>query len=146
MPISVRIVAILLSGAALAACGPLERDPDTEPAEDLELGQELYREHCEACHGGESGGSIDDVPPPHNEQGHTWHHGDCENLRMVMEGNREVRQNMLIQQGVSEEDAVMPSFQGTLSEEEAMAVLNFIKTWWTDEQRAHQERATDDLC
>ena len=131
----------------VAACGPLADDEEeVDIARDIDLGEELYMQHCEVCHGGETGGDIEDVPPPHNHNGHTWHHGDCENLRMVMEGNGEMRQNMLIQQGVPEEDAVMPAFEGTLSEDEAVAILEFIKTWWAEEQREHQELVTQDLC
>ena len=140
------LLPVALLSLLAASCGPLERESETATVDDLDLGEELYREHCEVCHGGETGGDIADVPPPHNEQGHTWHHGDCENLRMVVEGNGEMRQGMLIQQGVPEEDAVMPAFEGSLSEDEAMAILNFIKTWWTDDQREHQERVTSDLC
>jgi len=40
----------------------------------------------------------------------------------------------------------MPAFKDTLTEEEARAILGYIKTWWTDEQRRHQERVTRQLC
>ena len=143
----VRFSSLLLLAMLVAACGPLASDDDdNDVAQDLELGEELYYQHCETCHGGDTGGNIEDVPPPHNEHGHTWHHGDCENLAMVMDGTSEVHEQMLIDQGIPEEDAVMPAFEGTLSEDEAIAILNFIKTWWTDEQREHQERITGDLC
>lgn len=137
---------LLLLLVLVGACGPLGGDDGNDVTQDLGLGEELYQQHCETCHGGETGGDIEDVPPPHNENGHTWHHGDCENLSMVMDGNDEFLQDMLIEQGVPEEDAVMPAFQGALSEDEAMAILNFIKTWWTDDQREQQERITDDRC
>lgn len=143
---SIYPIPIVLVLALTAACGPLDRNSGADTTEDLELGEELYSRHCESCHGGETGGEIDDVPPPHNENGHTWHHADCENLRMVMEGNGEMLQQMLLDEGFPEEDVVMPAYEGTLSEDEAMAILNFIKTWWTDEQREQQERRTEDLC
>ena len=141
--LSVSIIAVL---ALLAACGPLDRDSEAEEVDELALGEELYRENCEVCHGGETGGEIHDVPPPHNAQGHTWHHGDCWLMDMVMDGNSEVRQQLLQDQGVPPEDAVMPAFGDQLSEDEAMAILAFIKTWWTEDQRQHQERVTADVC
>jgi mono/diheme cytochrome c family protein len=137
-------IIIILALLLASACSPFARDD--EPQDPIALGEELYRERCEVCHGGETGGAITDVPPPHNARGHTWHHGDCENLRMVMEGNREFRQEMLQAQGVPPEDTLMPSFQDQLSEEEAMAILEFLKTWWTEEQRVHQSNVTEDLC
>jgi mono/diheme cytochrome c family protein len=130
----------------LAACGPLADDGESETAQDIELGEQLYEKHCETCHGGETGGDFEDVPPPHNQNGHTWHHADCENLRMIMEGNPESWQQRLIEEGFPEDEVVMPAFEGTLSEDEARAILNFIETWWTEEQREHQQQRTEEMC
>ena len=55
-------------------------DPDV-----VLLGQEIYVQHCAACHGddleGQPNWRIRDenwlLPaPPHDESGHTWHHAD----------------------------------------------------------------------
>jgi mono/diheme cytochrome c family protein len=40
----------------------------------------------------------------------------------------------------------MPAFAGQLSEQEVEAILAYIKTWWTDEQRAAQARVTEANC
>jgi mono/diheme cytochrome c family protein len=139
--VSFAVVALLL----MAGCGTDESDQAaSEPS--LEQGAVLYEAHCLVCHGGETGGQITDVPPPHNAAGHTWHHGDCELLQMITEGNDEFRQGLLHQQGVPREDSIMPAFEDQLAEEEAEAILAYIKTWWTEEQREFQARATEQLC
>jgi mono/diheme cytochrome c family protein len=40
------------------------------------------------------------------------------------------------------EEQKMPSFQGTLTEEEVEAILAYIKTWWTNEQLVSQREVT----
>jgi mono/diheme cytochrome c family protein len=141
---------VCFGGAALALLF-LAGCRDEEPAEKstaafVEQGADLYEENCLVCHGGETGGEISDVPPPHNTEGHTWHHVDCWLLQMILEGNDEFRQELLQQQGVPPEDSVMPAFGDRISEDEALSILAYIKTWWTEEQREFQSRATEQLC
>jgi mono/diheme cytochrome c family protein len=40
----------------------------------------------------------------------------------------------------------MPAFAGELTEAEVEAILAYIKTWWTDEQRASQAAVTQTNC
>jgi mono/diheme cytochrome c family protein len=40
----------------------------------------------------------------------------------------------------------MPAFAGDLTEDEIDAIFVYIKTWWTDEQRAHQAEVTQANC
>jgi S-disulfanyl-L-cysteine oxidoreductase SoxD len=98
-------------------------------------GEELYQMHCAACHGGATGGDITDIPPPHNAEGHTWHHADCELERIVLEG-------MPRREGFPE----MPAFGDQLSVEEVQAILAHIKTWWEPDQRQFQADVTEQVC
>ena len=130
----------------LLACSSESAQTATLTPHQLELGQQLYSANCASCHGGATGGSMMSVPPPHNASGHTWHHPDCQIINTVLEGPGEMSDMMREMMGVPEESPRMPAFKGTLTEEEVRAVLGYIKTWWTDEQRRHQERVTRQIC
>lgn len=121
--------------AALAvACG----DGDTADPEVLARGERLYAASCIQCHGGPTGGHISDIPPPHNAEGHTWHHADCDLVDIVLDG-------LPPRAGASGGD-IMPAFRGRLSEDDVEAILAYIKTWWTDEQRRSQAEVTAAVC
>jgi S-disulfanyl-L-cysteine oxidoreductase SoxD len=120
----------LASGLAVLSC----QDPEPTDQE-LARGGELYQAHCVACHGGATGGSISDIPPRHNAEGHTWHHADCDLVDMVRDGTPP-------RPGYP----VMPAFGDELTDEEIRLILEHIKTWWEPEQRAHQAQVTDEVC
>ena len=63
--------------------------------------------------------------PPHTGDGHTWHHGDDQLRDVVMLGQGE-----------------MPAFGDVLTEEQVMSVIEYIKGWWSDEQRRYQADVT----
>ena len=127
----------VIGAAAVAGCAAFERaGPDDARAV---RGQELYEANCMACHGGATGGDIADIPPPHNAEGHTWHHPDCELVDITLEG-------LPARPGLPDDVPPMPGFADELSEDDVHAVLSYIKTWWTAEQRDHQERVTEQLC
>ena len=109
---------------------PLPENQDAS-AEPLARGAELYTANCQLCHGGATGGSLQDIPPPHNANGHTWHHADQQLMNMVMNGI-----------SFSLEKQKMPAFKGKLTEEEVHAILTYIKTWWTEQQRESQKKVT----
>ena len=79
---STRWLPLALVTIALAGCAPAEPDGEAQTAR----GEELYQAHCVECHGGATGGAMTDIPPRHNAEGHTWHHGDCELVDMVLDG------------------------------------------------------------
>ena len=118
----------------LAACGSDDGGSD----ETLSRGETLYKENCLSCHGGESGGEISDSPPPHNQNGHTWHHPDCQLTEITLRGPSAW--------GGTPGPGSMPAFEGRLSEDDIAAILAYIKTWWTDEQRAYQSDITQAQC
>ena len=136
-----RIVAVLALATTLsflvAGCGsgtPAEPSPmltdslATVTTQDagvggLRLGAQLYSANCQACHGDQEGrGGISEAPT-HNETGHTWHHPDVQLKDWVLNGKF---------------PGAMPALKDKLTEEEVDAILAYIKTWWTPDQRESQ--------
>ena len=111
----------------------------------VQQGKQVYGQYCAACHGTDGQGQFPDAPvmpdetgrygaPPHNEVGHTWHHDDALLFRYVQQG------------GMGDPDAFypMPPFGDQLSDDEIIAVIAYIKTMWTDDQRMYQQERTTD--
>ncbi|MBN8590593.1 MAG: cytochrome c [Anaerolineae bacterium] len=108
-------------------------------------GQQLYSQYCSSCHGVNGEGQFPSAPterdatgrfgaPPHNGNGHTWHHGDAMLIEYVRNG------------GISLSDPVnwypMPAFGEQLTNDQVMVILAYIKTFWSNEQRARQAEIT----
>lgn len=119
-----------------------------EPADGVARGEALYAEHCAACHGAELEGQPDwrsplpdgTLPaPPHDDDGHTWHHGDGLLTLYIREGGAVAMEAM----GVPGFRSGMPAFAGVLSDEDIAAVLAFIKSRWGERQRDYQQAATE---
>ena len=131
---------------ALAACGESLAPGDDaranpRDAAKVALGAKLYARTCALCHGARLEGQPDwrtrlpngRLPaPPHDDSGHTWHHPD--RLLFAITKNGVVPPHA---PGGYESD--MPSFGGSLSDEEIWAVLAYIKKQWTRE--VHSARA-----
>lgn len=126
-----------ISAATIAELAKIEDDTV------LSQGQEVYLSQCAACHGAEGEGQFPDNPlepdttgrlgaPPHDETGHTWHHDDDLLIRIIKDGGM----------GTAERFYTMPEFGSQLSDAEMYAVLAYIKTMWTDEQRLIQAERT----
>ena len=103
-------------------------------ADDLDTGRVLYADHCAACHGVDLEGAPDwqrsgpdglFPAPPHDETGHTWHHGDGMLFDYVQRGGQAVLDDL----GVSFTSG-MPGFGDILSAEEIEAILAFIRSTW----------------
>lgn len=124
--------ALALAGITLAvtACGGGGEDKEA-PKALVEKGATLYQQSCSRCHGGAKGGNLRDIPPPHNSNGHTWHHPDQQLTDMILNGIP-----------FSLEQEKMPPFADKLNEGDIQAILAYIKTLWTDEQRAWQATVT----
>lgn len=106
----------------------------------------LYAEHCAACHGAQLEGAPDwqrrgpdglFPAPPHDETGHTWHHGDGFLFAYTRYGGQAVLDEL----GVDFESG-MPGFDGILSAAEIDAILAYIRSTWPPEQRAFQQART----
>lgn len=87
-----------------------------------------------------------DIPPPHNANGHTWHHPDCQLIDTVLNGSGAMGEMMRRMMGAGEETPRMPAFKGKLSEDDVAAILAHMKTFWSGEQRQFQASMTIQEC
>lgn len=114
---------------------------------DLTAGQTLYVENCASCHGASlegqenwrSPGEDGRLPaPPHDETGHTWHHGDQVLFEYTKLGGRA----LMAAQGM-EFDSGMPGFGDQLSDQEIWDILGYIKSTWPDRIQEMQAVRTE---
>lgn len=136
----------LCAGAAAAVAAwlswpsPRTGSADPRDAQQVALGETIYRQHCASCHGARLEGQPDwrtrkpdgRLPaPPHDATGHTWHHTDEELFRITKSGLKPP----LAPEGYQSD---MPAFGGVLSDAEIRAVLAYIKSRWPPEILARQ--------
>lgn len=107
----------------------------------LARGETIYRDRCTACHGQHlegqpewrSRGPDGLLPaPPHDETGHTWHHADDLLFRITKYGVGAAINDPTYKSS-------MPGFEATLSDDEIVAVLSWIKSTWPPSVRAHND-------
>jgi mono/diheme cytochrome c family protein len=139
------MIAFLLIGIALVACSgggqPVVINGTPAPplptlaADRVARGESLYASHCAGCHGLNlegapnwqqpmADGSL--RPPPQDSSGHTWHHPDSQLVAIILEG------------GAAIYGGTMPPFKDKLSEEDALAILEFFKSKWGQDEREFQ--------
>lgn len=143
-----RFATITGAGVALAALGAWTwvgtRSPVSAQfqAVDLAAGEALYQENCASCHGAELEGQADwqsagpdgrFPAPPHDETGHTWHHGDA----MLFAYTKLGGEAALAEQGL-EFDSGMPGFGDVLSDAEIRDILGYIRSTWPERIREVQ--------
>ena len=128
------LLAALVAVLLMAACGD---DAEVETAE--MRGQRIYFNVCASCHGANLEGEANwqqrkadgTLPaPPHDENGHTWHHPDRQLFAITKEGTAAFapagyQTNML-------------GFGDRLGDDEIHAVFDYIKSRWPPEVRARQ--------
>ncbi|SHG86961.1 c-type cytochrome [Cognatishimia maritima] len=104
-----------------------------QDAESVARGAVLYQDNCAACHGealeGQENWQQRDedgfLPaPPHDETGHTWHHGDGLLFDITKRGTAAV-----VGDGYQSN---MPGFAEVLSDQEILDTLAFIKSTWSN--------------
>jgi mono/diheme cytochrome c family protein len=105
------------------------------------LGEKVYLANCASCHGkvleGQANWRKADnegyMPaPPHNEEGHTWHHSDNYLFLITKYGIERI-----IGQKYPNN---MPAYDSQLTDKEIVAVLSYIKSTWSERiQRAHDQ-------
>ena len=66
-----------------------------------------------------------------NEAGHTWRHSDAMLFKMIEKGWRHPFNKT--------DRLTMPAFGENLTDQEIHAVIEYLKTLWTDEQRKYQK-------
>jgi mono/diheme cytochrome c family protein len=116
----------------------------TEPVLQHELalvneGRSVYEHACASCHGARGEGAANwqgpdrngELPaPPHDSEGHTWKHSDAMLYRIVQQGWRDPFNRT--------ERLTMPAFNEQLSPGQIVAVVTYLKTLWTPQQRQFQ--------
>lgn len=131
----VGLFAVLGVGAYIWTAETAGPDVGVMPADvDIAVGEDLYKVNCAACHGVDlegqanwrSPGEDGRLPaPPHDETGHTWHHGDQVLFEYTKLGGRALMEA----QGM-EFDSGMPGFGDQLSDQEIWEILGYIKSTW----------------
>ncbi len=116
------------------------------PADNAELadkGRGLYAEACADCHGLRLEGQPNwrqrradgTLPaPPHDENGHTWHHPDPYLFAYTKFGGQRFMPD--------DRKSAMPGFGGQLSDREILAILVYIKSRWPEHIQERQARMT----
>jgi len=101
-------------------------DPATVAA-----GKVLYMHVCASCHGkrlqGQPLWQLEDQyrgqrAPAHDQTGHTWAHSDEDLFRMTRDGR--------FPQSPTGINSHMPAFRASLTDEQILAVIAFIKATW----------------
>ena len=142
----IAIAAGLLGVGGWAVWGP-SRQGVADPGNQRQLahGSAVYKKHCASCHGGNLEGqpkwrirkADGRLPaPPHDENGHTWHHPDAHLFQITGRG----LQPPLAPEGYRSD---MPGFEGVLKDEDIWAVLAFIKKSWPSHIRERQRRINE---
>jgi len=129
----------LVMGAMIAVANHVAIARAGDEAPPLDLGRTVYEQHCASCHGANADGAPNwqerdahgELPaPPHNAEGHTWRHSDADLYQMVNKGWRDPFNKT--------KRLTMPAFGDVLSREQIRAVIAYLKTLWTPEQRQFQ--------
>lgn len=119
--IGLAVVAVLvglifsLGGGAETAAEPLFNGQPAGPA--ASEGQRLYNQYCFGCHGPTGEGNQIAGIPPLDETGTAWQRSRGELESHILDGG-----------------ATMPELSGLVSPEDAGFLIDFIQTWWTEEQ------------
>lgn len=131
----------MLAGLAVVqGCLPTApREPSTPPdAQIVTRGAQVYAARCQSCHGDGAGRGRQPGVPTHGPEGHTWHHSDRD-LRTTIEEGSDSPTSRMMRDMMGPPDAPrMPGWKGVLSDEDIDAVIAYIKTFWTPEQRRWQ--------
>jgi mono/diheme cytochrome c family protein len=130
----------LIISLALIVAARGSRELPADPAV-LATGKALYGQHCATCHGanleGQPNWKVPDAngvypAPPHNRDGHTWHHPDS----LLLE---------IMAQGGTMPNRAMPGFGDKLSRDEMEAILAYIKSFWGPKELEFQQEVTKSM-
>ena len=114
---------------------------------DIAAGEALYATSCASCHGANLEGQADWRSPgddgklhapPHDKDGHTWHHGDALLFNYIKLGGKAA----LAEQGM-DFDSGMPGFSDSLTDVEIWNILGYIKSTWPERMREIQASRTE---
>lgn len=112
---------------------------------DVELrGQALYSTNCASCHGNGGQGQAHwksarpdgtRPAPPHDVTGHTWHHPDAVLFGIVKEGGAYAAPPGY--------PATMPGYKASLTDQQIIEVLTYMKTMWGPKERQYQSTMSE---
>lgn len=143
LPLFSAAVALMTSATGSAGERSLA-DPDDR--EQVARGAGIYTEACASCHGERLEGQDNwrtanpdgTYPaPPHDGDGHTWHHSDELLFNYTKLGGEEALK------GVPGVRSAMPGFGDVLSDQEIWHVLAFIKSNWPEPALRYQRSVSE---
>lgn len=122
-----RLILPMLLGLLLAACRVDEAPPAAltpTPADPATLGRETFAKWCVPCHGVDGQGFVNALNAPAlNADGEAYTLSDQAILDAIIDG------------GAASGGAMAP-LGNALTDEQEAAVLQYLHTLWTDEERA----------
>lgn len=113
-----------------------------DDAQIVARGEQIYAANCASCHGVNLEGQPDwrnrdengMMPaPPHDENGHTWHHVDQLLFDLTKFGLARTA-------NLENYQTNMPVYEGVLTDDEIIAVLSYIKSTWPEEIRLRHDQ------
>ena len=141
------LLSAILAAATLAEAPSLSTVQSATPVPlatpdpgEVALGRQVYLQNCAACHRPNAEGAPNWTepdargnlpPPPHDDSGHTWRHGDAELADIIRNGMRDIFNKT--------PELTMPPFKDRLTDEEIAAVIAYFKSLWSAEHRRYQE-------
>lgn len=143
----VALTLIACTAAPVASTPAIDPTPTAPPmpvlrADYVAQGEKLYTQYCTSCHGANLQGQPNwkkpladgKFPaPPHDDSGHTWHHPDSLLIGIILEGGNGTAGAI---------PSNMPAFKQSLNENDAQAILEFIKSRWSEKSRTYQWQRT----
>ena len=109
-----------------------------DDAEQILLGKTMYQNNCSSCHKVNLAGvaqwkirdDTDNLPaPPLNGNGHAWHHHDEMLFKIIKYGTGSFVENY---------KGDMKAYKDKLSDEEIIAVLAYMKSYWPKDKYERQ--------
>ena len=130
------------AGGSAGVAAPTPRAASTAAAvvETAEQpGKQNYLTHCSTCHGVNGEGQPNWLipgpdgtllAPPHDNYGHTWHHGDGYLFAVTKRGG-----SPFMMPG---QPSGMPGFDAQMTDSEIVEVIEYIKGFWGADEREFQ--------
>ncbi len=122
-----------------------EQASQTDNQANIQQGFALYQKNCASCHGVKLEGQANwrtanangvYPAPPHDETGHTWHHNDSTLFEYTKLGGEGIAKKY----GIENMKTAMPAYGDMLSDDEILAILNYIKSTWSAKIRQAQPK------
>lgn len=114
---------------------------DADNPDQVSQGRLIYAAHCASCHGATLEGQPNwqtrkpdgRLPaPPHDQNGHTWHHPDAHLFEVTKYGLKDI--------APPNYQTDMPAYDGVLTDRQIWDVLAYIKSTWPKDIQVRQHR------